>query len=73
MCYREKLSAYATENILAQTLCDNLYQNNPNVANYVTLHPGLGLESIVDFAKMDIAKRAESYTAVTRLLWKAPT
>jgi hypothetical protein len=70
--YREKLTAYATESILAQTLCDNLYQNNPNVANYVTLHPGLGLKSIPDFSKTDIAKRAESYTAVAQLLWEVP-
>jgi len=61
--YREKLSADATENILARTLCDNLYQNNPNVANYVTSHPGLGLASIADFSKADIAVRSASYTA----------
>ena len=70
--YRKKLTAYATENILAQTLCDNLYQNNPNVANYLALHPGLGLESIADFSKTDIAKRAEFYTAVAQLLWEVP-
>ena len=70
--YREKLTAYATESILAQTLCDNLYQNNPNVANYVTLHPDLGLESIADFSKADVAKRAGSYTAIAQLLWEVP-
>lgn len=70
--YREKLTAYTTESILAQTLCDNLYQNNPNVANYVSTHPGLGLSSIADFAKTHITSRAASYTAVAQLLWEVP-
>ncbi|EKM99891.1 MULTISPECIES: DUF262 domain-containing protein [unclassified Acidocella] len=70
--YREKLAAYATEGILAQTLCENLYQNNPNVATYVAKQPGLGLISFADFSKQDIAHRANSYTAIAQLLWQPP-
>src|SRR5450755_1157707 len=41
--YRDKLAAYATENVLAQTLCAAFYQNNPNVAQYVASNPSMGL------------------------------
>ncbi|KXV23542.1 hypothetical protein AD942_03710 [Gluconobacter japonicus] len=71
--YREKLSAYATESILVQTLCDNLYQNNPNVAGYVSQHPDLKLASITDFSKEDIIRRTEFYTYIAELIWKQPT
>lgn len=70
--YRDKLAAYATENILAQTLCDALYQNNPNVANYVVSNPSIGLIGIADFAKSDIDSRAAAYVALSRLVWQSP-
>lgn len=70
--YRGKLAAYATENILAQTLCDALYQNNPNVAAYVQANPGIDLAAISDFSKTDIDKRGAAYVAVAQQVWKAP-
>jgi hypothetical protein len=70
--YRDKLVAYATENILVQTLCGALYQNNPNVAAYVASNPGLSLASIDDFEKGDIAKRAAVYGAIAQQVWQMP-
>lgn len=70
--YREKLAAYATENILAQTLCSALYQNNPNVAAYVQSNAAIGLIPISDFSKLDIVNRAGVYVAVAMQVWQAP-
>lgn len=70
--YREKLVAYATENVLAQTLCDALYQSNPNVATYVQDNPAIGLAPISDFAKSDIGNRATMYIAVSQQVWQSP-
>lgn len=71
--YREKLGAYATENILTQTLCDNLYQNNPNVATYVSANPSLGLAGISDFERLDIEKRGKFYSEIAEIIWKEPS
>lgn len=68
--YRDKIQAYATENVLAQTLCDMFYKNNPNVTAYVADKPDLS--PISDFAKTDIAKRASVYLLLAQLIWQAP-
>jgi hypothetical protein len=70
--YRDKLVAYATENILAQTLCAALYQSNPNVAAYVQANPTVGLSAITDFAKADVAERSAMYVAVAKQAWQMP-
>jgi hypothetical protein len=70
--YREKLVAYATENVLTQTLCEALYESNPNVATYVHDNPGTGLSAVTDFGKSHIAERAAMYVAVARQAWAMP-
>ncbi len=70
--YKDKLAAYATENVLTQTLCDALYASNPNVASYVAANPAVGLAPVADFSKTDIAARAATYTAIAQLIWAAP-
>lgn len=70
--YRDKLAAYATENVLAQTLCNALYQNNPNVAAYAAANPTIGLGAINDFSKPDIGTRAAFYVAVAQQVWQSP-
>lgn len=70
--YREKLDAYATENVLTQTLCSALYSSNPNVAAYVAANFSLGLTAVADFSKADIVARAATYVAVAQQAWKAP-
>jgi hypothetical protein len=70
--YRDKLAAYATENVLTQTLCDALYASNPNVASYVAANPAVGLAPVADLSKTDIATRAATYTAIAQLICAAP-
>lgn len=70
--YREKLIAYATENVLAQTLCDALYQSNPNVASYVSENPTMALSAISDFDKDHVNARTTMYIAVAKQAWKMP-
>jgi hypothetical protein len=70
--YKEKLAAYATENVLTQTLCDALYASNPNVASYVAANPSVALAAVADFSKSDIAARGATYTAIAEKIWVAP-
>ncbi|MGV3742354.1 MAG: DUF262 domain-containing protein [Burkholderiaceae bacterium] len=70
--YRDKLQAYGTENVLAQTLCDAFYQNNPNVTAYISANPVVALAAIADFTKNDIANRSAAYVAVAQQIWAAP-
>lgn len=70
--YKEKLAAYATENVLTQTLCDALYTSNPNVASFVTDNPAVGLNPIADFTKADISSRAATYTEIAKQVWATP-
>jgi hypothetical protein len=70
--FREKLAAYATENVLVQTLCEAFYQNNPSVAAYVQNNPGQGLASIKDFSREHIGARAAFYELVAQEVWKMP-
>ncbi len=70
--YRDKIQAYATENVLAQTLCEAFYQNNPNVAAYVAENPAVALAAVADFAKSDIDVRASVYVEIAQQVWKAP-
>jgi len=70
--YRDKLAAYATENVLTQTLCAAFYQNNPNVATYLQATPGVVLKAVTDFSKSDIAQRADAYVAIAQQVWKTP-
>jgi uncharacterized protein with ParB-like and HNH nuclease domain len=72
MPYLKKLDAYATENVLTQTLCEALYQNNPNVTTYVQNNPTAGLIAVTDFGKDHIAKRAAMYVEAAKKVWAKP-
>ncbi|MCQ6259810.1 DUF262 domain-containing protein [Pseudomonas sp. Q11] len=70
--YSEKLSAYSTENILTQSLCNSFYANNPNMGKYLTENSLITFSALPEFGKDEIAKRASSYTAVAGQVWKKP-
>lgn len=70
--YRDKLAAYSNENVLTQTLCDSFYKNNPNVASFVAANPAIGISSIADFSKADIAIRGSAYVAIAQQIWQIP-
>ena len=70
--YLEKLVAYATENVLTQTLCMALYQSNPNVATYVQDNPSSGLGPVPNFGKGHIVERTAMYVAIAKNTWVVP-
>jgi hypothetical protein len=70
--YRDKLPAYATESVLAQTLCEDFYKSNPAVSRYLASVPDVPLSAIADFSKGDIAKRADAYIALAKRIWRCP-
>ena len=70
--YKEKLSIYATENVLAQTLNPAFYGSNPDVAKFIAARPVVGLTPVPDFEKGSIVARAAAYTALAELIWAAP-
>jgi hypothetical protein len=70
--YKEKLPIYATENILAQTLNPAFYENNPEVARFVTAQPAVGLVAFADFEKASITARGDTYSALADLIWASP-
>lgn len=70
--YSQKLAAYATENILTQSLGLSFYANNPNVEKYLTENPLITLSALPEFGKDEIGKRALAYKAVAVQVWQKP-
>jgi len=70
--YRKKLGVYATENVLAQSLTENFFQNNPTVSAWVAEQEIHQFSPVLDFKKADIAGRGELYTSIARRIWDVP-
>ncbi|NLH80098.1 MAG: DUF262 domain-containing protein [Phyllobacteriaceae bacterium] len=70
--YSEKISAYATENVLTQTLCDSLYLSNPNVTDFLSDHAGLKMSSLPQFGAAEIELRGKLYSDLAKLIWAVP-
>jgi hypothetical protein len=70
--YRDKITAYSTENILTQSLTGSFYESNPNVERYVTNAGFAQLSPIDDFSRKSISDRSELYVSVAKEIWKAP-
>jgi Protein of unknown function DUF262/Protein of unknown function (DUF1524) len=68
--YTEKLTAYATENVLAQSLSAGFYESNPAVAELVATYGELS--HIPNFNKQSISQRGLLYTKLARAVWSAP-
>ncbi len=67
--YPEKLKHYIKENMLAQSLCELNYQNNPNFRNMKN-ELGLEFKAHVQFKKKDIEERQELYKAICEKIWE---
>lgn len=66
--YKEKLPHYIKENLLAQSLCELTYNNNPNFLSAVkTLD--LPFKPHADFKKVDLLERQELYKIICEKLW----
>jgi len=70
--YEDKLAAYASENVLTQSLCEGFYTNNPTVSRYLTDNPKLVFTALFTFGKNEVAQRAEAYKAVAAQVWRKP-
>lgn len=66
--YLEKLVVYATENVLALSLTEPFYQNNPNITKFIetTKAPLLAVSS---FSEEASNARADIYTWIAARIW----
>jgi uncharacterized protein with ParB-like and HNH nuclease domain len=68
--FSEKISVYATENILAQTLNRSFYQNNP-LWNKFSENIGLMSTDIDNFNKQSIELRQSFYFEIAKNIWNS--
>ena len=67
--YEEKLEHYIKENLLAQSLCEKTYQNNPNFLNMVR-RLELPFEAHPQFKREEVQKRLELIQAICKTIWR---
>lgn len=72
MKYTEKLTRYASENVLAQSLTKSFYLNNPNIIRY-TSTSGVPLTAHDYVDPLIIDARTNMYQAVAADLWSSGT
>ena len=66
--YKEKLKHYIKENLLAKSLCELAYVNNPNFTNmYDRL--GLKFKPHESFKKSDLMERQQLYRSIAEKIW----
>lgn len=70
--YSEKIGHYQKENLLARSLCQLTYQNNPNFKNWAAAR-SLEFKAHSDFNKADILARQALYQKICEDLWTFPT
>lgn len=70
MVYSEKLARYSNENILAQTLTDSFYLNQPNWNTFST-NSGLIAKSLSHADSTTIDERSDFYFNVAKQIWNA--
>jgi uncharacterized protein with ParB-like and HNH nuclease domain len=66
--YPDKLKHYIKENILAQSLCELNYKNNPNFLNMIR-QMGWTFKAHDQFKKKDIEERQELYKTICEQIW----
>lgn len=64
----EKITHYIKENLLAGSLCPDLYQKNPNFTNIVSKQ-GLPFKTYQHFDKSSIEERCVLYSAIANSIW----
>lgn len=69
--YSAKLPLYFGENILAKSLHQDCYRNNPHFINLIS-NLNLSLTPIDDFTKDSFKKRQQSYKELSQLIWNVP-
>jgi len=66
--YDEKLEAYFGQNLLAKSLNEQCYRNNPSFLAYVN-HSGLPFRPHLTFKKADLDARQELYRLICEEIW----
>jgi uncharacterized protein with ParB-like and HNH nuclease domain len=66
--FHEKLEHYIKENLLAQSLCELTYRNNPNFFGMKDKYQ-LPFEFHTEFKKADIIKRQKLYQKICETIW----
>ena len=68
MGYEEKVEHYVKENLLAASLHQKTYENNPNFTNFVQ-RSGLLFKPHPQFKKADLMERQELYRQICERIW----
>lgn len=68
LSYKEKLVHYYGQNILAQSLHENCYKNNPGFLNFVQ-KSGLPFKPHPEFRKKDLEERQNLYCMLAEMVW----
>lgn len=66
--YNDKVKHYIKENVLAKSLCDDSYKNNPNFTNFVKKN-NLSFKPHAEFKKQDILDRVNLYRELSNMIW----
>lgn len=66
--YEQKQAHYIKENLLAKSLCELTYKNNPNFTNFIH-HSKLPFKPHNTFKKMDIDQRQQLYQEICERMW----
>ncbi len=66
--YSTKLPKYFGQNLLASSLNENCYQNNPNFLRFTASH-NLSFNFHTDFTKETIKERQNLYLELAKLIW----
>ena len=69
--YSTKLPLYFGENILAKSLHQDCYRNNPHFISLLSTLK-LSLSPIDDFTKDSFKKRQQSYKEIAEYIWNVP-
>ena len=64
--YGRKVKHYLKENLLAQSLCKECYERNPN---FINNNKGLTFKSYEEFGKKAIEERQELYKQIAEEIW----
>jgi len=66
--YDKKLPHYVKENLLAKSLCDLTYKNNPNFIKMIQEN-GFDFKAHDEFRKEDMDARADLYQKICERIW----
>jgi hypothetical protein len=66
--YEKKRPHYNGQNILARTLCDEAYNRNPGLQQFIE-RTGIALRPHAEFKKTDLETRQALYLDLAKRIW----